>query len=124
MCNDYCAYGHIRFVKDTVSIIDTTSIPVDPHFTNKKIPNAISPNGDGFNDSLIFDEITASTYSNPSIIIFNRAGRVVYESKHYKNDWQGKSNEGKDLPQDTYYYVLTLDLLTGKTIKGPITIFK
>lgn len=124
VCNDYCAYGHIRFVKDTVSIIDTTSIPGDPHFTNKKIPNAISPNGDGFNDSLIFDEITASTYSNPSIIIFNRVGRVVYESKHYKNDWQGKSNEGKDLPQDTYYYVLTLDLLTGKTIKGPITIFK
>lgn len=124
VCNDYCAYAHISFEKDTVSIIDTTSIPDDPHFTNNNIPNAISPNGDGFNDNLIFDEITSSTYSKPSIIVFNRAGRVMYESKHYKNDWQGKSNDGKDLPQDTYYYVLTLDLLTGKTIKGPITIFK
>jgi gliding motility-associated-like protein/uncharacterized repeat protein (TIGR01451 family) len=66
-----------------------------------KIPNAITPNGDGKND--LFNIIGLEGYDRAELIIFNRWGNEVYKSDNYKNTWDGQGlNEG------TYYYILRL----------------
>ena len=92
-----------------------------------KIPNIFTPNGDGVND---YFEIGYGSEGKPindlsvyflssKLTIFNRWGRIVYESTDYKNDWDG----GK-LPDGTYFYVLECK---GKTqnyrYKGSVMIW-
>ena len=73
-----------------------------------KIPNIFTPNGDGQNDYFQIGYDTGEPindlnkyFLSTKLVIFNRWGRTVYESKDYKNDW-----DGGNLPDGTYFYVL------------------
>ena len=77
------------------------------------IPKAISPNNDGANDYFIVPDI--DYFTKNSIKIYNRWGNIVYESSPYLNEWNGKSKNGNDLPDATYYYIL--DLGNDKVIR-------
>ena len=68
------------------------------------IPTAITPNGDGINDVFIVDKI--EQYDRSSLMIFNRWGNIVFNEAPYINNWDGRSTNGKALPDDTYYYIL------------------
>lgn len=70
------------------------------------IPNVITPNNDGSNDFFWIPEI--DYFTKNELVIYNRWGNVVYSAKPYKNEWVGKSSNGKDLPDGIYYYVLDL----------------
>jgi gliding motility-associated-like protein len=70
------------------------------------IPNAFSPNGDGVNDRWEIKDV--EVYSNTTLQVFDRAGALVYTSQNYKNEWDGRSISGKELPDGTYYYILKL----------------
>jgi large repetitive protein len=87
-------------------------------------PNAFTPNGDGYNDTwrVIYEEEMAD-YPNIEVEIYNRWGSVVYHSKPYKNDWNGRHN-GKDLPVGTYYYVLKLHRGNLPNISGAVSIIR
>lgn len=90
-------------------------------------PNTITPNEDGLNETLIFDEILnnpSDMFPDNELIIFNRWGDIVYQSKPYNNDWRGLNSEGKELPHGTYYYILRLDISNGVIIRGDVTIVK
>ncbi|MCF6294368.1 MAG: gliding motility-associated C-terminal domain-containing protein [Flavobacteriaceae bacterium] len=65
------------------------------------IPQGISPNGDGYNDS--FD---LSSYDVHKLEIYNRYGNLVYSKENYTNEWVGQSKEGDKLPVGTYFYVM------------------
>jgi gliding motility-associated-like protein len=71
--------------------------------------NAFSPNGDGINDTFRVDSLE---YVGPGVTaqikIFNRLGLLVYSSDQWNNKWDGKGQNGEPVPQDTYYYVLTI----------------
>ncbi|MDF5691499.1 putative Ig domain-containing protein [Aquirufa aurantiipilula] len=89
---------------------DNDGIPnrLDPDICPSFIPQGISPNGDGKNDKLIIPGILG--FKN-TLTIFNRWGEIVYETKDYKNDWGGESNNVfilKDglLPDGVYYYIV------------------
>ncbi len=75
------------------------------------IYNAFSPNGDGKNDTFFIEDI--EQFEN-TLKVYNRWGRLVFEAKNYKNDWDGTSsfglvpNKSKKLPTGTYFYVLEL----------------
>ena len=69
------------------------------------IPNTITPNADGKNDSWIIRNIAA--YPGNKAQIFNRNGYLLFETVNYQNDWNGTHN-GKSLPAGVYYYVLDL----------------
>jgi len=85
------------------------------------IPNAISPNGDNINDVWNIDLLYL--YPEVEIKIFNRWGEVVWISeKGYPEPWDGKSN-GKDLPIDSYHYIIDLNNGT-RVILGNITIVR
>ncbi len=82
--------------------------------------NAITPNGDGKNDTWVIRNIDA--YPNNTVKVFDRAGRIVYTKRGYTNDWDGSYN-GLPLNQDTYYYIV--DLGSGIVpINGFISIVK
>jgi gliding motility-associated-like protein len=87
-----------------------------------KIPNAITPNGDGKNDTWIIEKIM--NFPDAAIKIFDRTGRIVFEVQGgYDNSWDGTDKNGKQLPVDTYYYVI--DLGNGKDgLTGFITIIR
>ncbi|MFT5580832.1 MAG: putative repeat protein (TIGR01451 family)/gliding motility-associated-like protein [Psychromonas sp.] len=85
------------------------------------VPEAISPNGDGFNDKLV---ITGLEYiPDNTLRIFNRWGDLVYERSDYQNDWEGTSESSMnigngELPNGTYYYVLETNSEIYGVIKG------
>lgn len=84
------------------------------------IPNAFSPNGDGYNDKYVI--IMPYRYQENSISkleVFNRWGTLVYRSSglQYGRDcdwWDGTSKTsnmltlGDKLPSGTYFYVFTI----------------
>ena len=87
------------------------------------IPNAISPNGDGINDTWIIPGLLDREQRKMTVI--NRWGDVVYRSDSYNNDWDGtNSTNGKPLPEGTYYYFLEADVAAGESFKGSITIIR
>ena len=47
--------------------------------------------------------------------IFNRYGIKVYSQMNYKDQWNGQSNKGEDLPSATYYYVIEFNSAEPKT---------
>ena len=102
----------------------TSSINVLP--VKLKILNIFTPNGDGTNDyfEIGYDNGEPINdlnryFLSHKLVIFNRWGRIVYESKDYRNDW-----DGGNLPDGTYFYVLDCK---GKTqnynYKGSVMIW-
>lgn len=85
-----------------------------------QIPNSITPNGDGINDTW---KITgASNYPNAEFYVFNRNGDRIFYSKGYSKDFDGTKN-GKPLPVGVYYYMIDLKTDCGK-LSGSLTILK
>lgn len=82
------------------------------------IPSVITSNGDGKND---YFKINASGVST-ELIVFNRWGNVEYTNSNYQNDWDGKNNNGNDMPTDTYYYVIKFE--NGLIKKGTVLIIR
>jgi len=73
------------------------------------IPEVITPNGDGTND--IFEIPNIEYYPENTINVFNQWGSIVFSTNQYhniNNYWEGKTNEGKRLPDATYFYILKL----------------
>lgn len=99
------------------------TVPVDSIF----IPNTITPNGDGLNDVFEIGNLSnlQIRYPKNEMIIFNRWGDVLYEQSPYVTPWNGsENNNGKILPEGTYYYVFRLDARQGKIYRGDITILR
>jgi gliding motility-associated-like protein len=75
-------------------------------------PQAITPNGDGKNDTLIFRGLVALNIEN-RLTIYNRWGNIVFSTGNYQNNWSGQTDNAfsalasdSQLPDGTYYYVL------------------
>ncbi|PNQ75029.1 hypothetical protein C1T31_02515 [Hanstruepera neustonica] len=66
------------------------------------IPQVITPNDDGYNDS--FD---LSGYNVSSLEVFNRNGvKVFSKTNGYTNEFNGVADNGDELPVGTYFYVM------------------
>jgi gliding motility-associated-like protein len=70
------------------------------------IANAITPNGDGANDTWVIGGLDG--YADAQVQVVNRYGQVVFESKGYINPWRGTVNN-EPLPPADYYYVVSYD---------------
>ena len=55
-------------------------------------------------------------------MIFNRNGQEVYQKNGYDNTWTGTFN-GAELPDGTYYYVLTFEG-SDKIYKGAVNVLR
>jgi gliding motility-associated-like protein len=81
------------------------------------IQKGISPNGDNLND--FFD---LALLDVERLSIFNRYGRKVYAQNNYTNQWFGQTDDGKELPSATYYYVI--EFRSGESKTGWIYIMR
>lgn len=98
----------LRAVHSNTCFRDTT---FEVEVEQALIYNAFSPNGDGLNEVLDFG------LEGWGVEVYNRWGRLVYESSDYKNDWRGG-----DLPAGTYYY--TLRSPAGYDCRGWVALLK
>jgi gliding motility-associated-like protein len=69
------------------------------------IPTLITPNEDGRNDFFVLHGI--ESFQENDLKVFDRRGVLVYRNGNYLNDWNGVDYNGKPLPSDTYFFVLT-----------------
>lgn len=101
--------------------IDSIYIEILPNFI---IPDGVSPNGDGLNDTWILKFIEQYPGINISINVFNRWGDLLFESdQSYADDWDGTTKDGKRLASGTYYYVIDIEHEDfPDPITGPITL--
>lgn len=96
----------------------TVTVLVDYNLT---ISNMMTPNGDGYNDRWIIDNL--ENYPGTKVTVVNREGQVVMSSDSYDNNWDGTNKYGKKLPDGTYYYILQIPG-SDKIYKGSITVVK
>jgi gliding motility-associated-like protein/uncharacterized repeat protein (TIGR01451 family) len=84
-----------------------------------RIPNVITPNQDGDNDT--FEVKGLDKFVSNEIVIINRYGDHVLERKAYQNDWDAPGQVA-----GTYFYILSTVDSSGKahTFKGWIQVIK
>jgi gliding motility-associated-like protein len=94
--------------KCTQATLHITVLPVPDMIA----PQAITPNGDGKNDTLIFRGLPGLNIEN-RLTIYNRWGNIVFSTGNYQNNWSGQTDNAfgalatdSQLPDATYYYIL------------------
>ncbi len=70
--------------------------------------NYFSPNNDGMNDTWDIRGIVGQ-YNVCRIDIMNRWGSTVYDQEQFNGIWDGRDKGGNELPDGTYYYILSCD---------------
>ncbi|SHK72874.1 gliding motility-associated C-terminal domain-containing protein, partial [Reichenbachiella agariperforans] len=84
------------------------------------IPTAFTPNGDNENDT--WEILNLNLSDDNKVVIFDRSGRLIFESRGYKTPWSGKYR-GDRLPTGTYFYQIEVIIDNkAKTYKGFVTI--
>ena len=65
-------------------------------------------------------------YPEGKIKIYDRAGNLVYEcTGGCPQDWNGEDTHGRQLPVDTYYYIIDLNTTDDNPpLKGIVTIIR
>ncbi|MBE0422300.1 MAG: gliding motility-associated C-terminal domain-containing protein, partial [Lutibacter sp.] len=95
--------------------------------TPEDISKVVTPNGDGINDVFSVGDVSGGNTCKYIVKIFNRWGKMVYESNNYLNNWNGKHDgsgmsigSNTELPTGTYYYIVNIIDTGGSSLK-PIT---
>ena len=93
-------------------------------FKNIIVPNAITPNGDGNNETWEIKNL--KSFTNCSVEIFNRWGTLVWKSTGYAEEWDGSNyRNGGLLPDGTYFYIINLNSdLSSTPYTGYVQIVK
>ena len=102
---------------------DTTCLPVNAIVKPiLDVPNAFTPNNDGVNDRAV---VIGIGISKMTFRIFNRWGKMVFETNNRKQGWDGRFN-GKPQPMDVYAYTLEAEFFDGVRTrkKGDITLLR
>lgn len=97
-------------VKDSVcQKSDTIAIQSQPCDCIRFIPNAFTPNGDGKNDAFRMQYRPGCPVSNYSLRIYDRWGRMVFNTADIGQGWDGTYN---NLPADLGTYMYTVQYTT------------
>ncbi len=93
-------------VAETVSMSRTIALETmaaDSAGAILEIPNVFSPNNDQVND---YFEVTTDGTTVYEFTVFTRSGTRIYHSLSPSIIWDGRSIEGKELKEGTYYFVI------------------
>jgi gliding motility-associated-like protein len=82
--------------------------------------NVFTPNSDGTND--VWNIPGIENYPEAKVNIYNQWGKRIFNSDGYYDPWDGTFN-GKDLPADSYFYIIDLGN-DEKPISGSVSIIK
>ncbi|EDM35237.1 hypothetical protein PBAL39_13432 [Pedobacter sp. BAL39] len=86
------------------------------------VPNSFSPNNDGRNDEF---NINLGGLRQYRISIYNRYGKLMFESNDINNSWKG-TYQDQPVPVGAYYYMIIAKDQYGKDVKlsGSITLIR
>ena len=110
--NDFEESGVYYLVgSDDNDCFETDSVEIEVIRCGVVVPDGFSPNGDGVNDLFVIDGLLG--FPNTKVTIFNRWGTQVFYDEDYQNDWDGRSQSGKnvggdELPEGSYFYIIEL----------------
>jgi gliding motility-associated-like protein len=96
-------------------------IPIDT--LEISIPNAFTPNGDASND--FFTVANAEFITNGEMKIFNRWGRLIFETADLKTGWNGRV-KGQQCADGVYYWLINYTDKAGRSaqLKGFINLIR
>ena len=91
----------------------------EPEMPVYELPNVFTPNADGYNDVFVPKRITPDLIVSVKMHIFNRWGRIVYDTEDIFINWDGCA-KGTNMPcaTGTYFYVCDVEMTTPE---GPVT---
>jgi gliding motility-associated-like protein len=98
----------------------TINEPIEQFPNVANIPNLISPNGDGVNDTWVIPTDYVSG-TETEVIIMTSQGKTVLQTNDYQNNWPENQLEFNSI-NPVYYYIITAPNQEPK--KGSITIVK
>ena len=103
------------------SIIIYVNLPICDE-PNVFVPNAFSPDGDGYNDIIYVEGIGITSLN---FKIYNRWGELIFESNDQSIGWDGQYNN-VDQEMEVYTYILEAIFRNEKNaiIKGNITLLR
>jgi gliding motility-associated-like protein len=81
---------------------------------NITVPSLITPDMNGLNDYFVLENI--DLLGKVELTVFDRRGAFIYGNTEYDNLWHGTDYNGKPLPDDVYFYVITAE--NGLSISG------
>lgn len=97
---------------------DTMHIQV---FNDIYVPNAFSPDGNGVNDTWNIPALTA--FPAFELYVYNRTGRLLYQCKNKFVPWDGYY-KGEPLSPGAYVYVIKLNNIKKRVLKGNLILIK
>ena len=86
----------------------------------ESIPNLISPNNDGINDTWVIPQVYTSG-TNTDIKILSSTGKLVFQTNDYLNNWPMEGIEFSNV-NPVFYYIISPINQSPK--KGTITVIK
>ncbi|WP_285058957.1 gliding motility-associated C-terminal domain-containing protein [Pedobacter ginsengisoli] len=106
-------------VEDASGCTASTTYIVVPYCAPPVPPNAFSPNGDGVND--LWTVAGLEDDPDAKIHVYNRFGVSVFDGSAKQPFWNGKV-KGADVPDGTYYYVVTKK--SAKPLTGSLVLIR
>jgi gliding motility-associated-like protein len=107
----------------SMGCMDSTSVTISANLgAVYYIPNSFTPDGDKYNQ--IFKPVVSTGISSDGyeMLIFNRWGEIMFESKNINVGWDGSyGTEGLDCPSGTYTYKISFTLIGGLQEKSIVT---
>ena len=90
--------------------------------TNLYVPNAFSPDNDGFNDEF---KVYGNNIEALNLVVYDRWGEIVFQSNSQQIGWDG-TFKGEALNNATFVYLLKVRTAEGEDIiqKGDINLLK
>ncbi len=125
----YLGYTATGIYTDTLTTangcdsIRTLDLTVKENCLSFAVPNAFTPNNDKNND--LFKPLINEVISGYSLIIFNRYGEKMFETREYSSGWNG-TYKGIDQPAGSYIYIIRYRKTNGLLAeeKGHLTLFR
>lgn len=100
------------FCSDSISTLINVNEAGQPILT---VPNVLTPNGDGTNDEWF---ISTQNISELEVIIVNRWGNEITKIDGVTGIWDGKTSNGADVTDGTYFYKYQAKGLNGDELSG------
>ena len=107
---------------------EVIAVPDCAGTTGVYIPDAFSPNGDGFNDEFMIGLSSDLVLADFECQVFDRWGNQVFFSKAYPSVWNGKFADSEMNPGVYVYLIRLTHVVSGvnqnKTYSGSITLIR
>ena len=111
-------YEVVLTITDGAGCISTDTAFFDLRRQLVFFPNVFTPNSDGVLDQYVSRYAGSEAYN---IQIFDRWGKLMFESNDPESGWDGRTPEGKEAEEGVYFYISEI---ADEVYKGHITLLR